>query len=338
MNKILVAIITRNNHVMLQHFLDSIKKYDAGYPYDVVILDNSSDDKKHLETLNKAALNRHKIMSYPNDRVEATYERFRLDYVKHNFQYRGVLFCHDDSCVIRDNWLKVYIDRLESNFLEPHCKETPLKDIPIGRIGACHQHYRSYTQMMGYNLRCEFVEGYIELAYGKPSYEVMPIAGFKYSDPERIFFTHDCLVQVPMITLKHFYEMPEEERIKYEEMLNKYLPYADEGIAPRDKYPAGKSWNKLTMLTEFLNSVEPLIHGFRTVGLEGNGFLEQIDGFDKPWGQSYIAHWGSPNMKRFLAGKFNTTPEEIHKMLYSKNRMHLMNFEKITKATIINDN
>jgi len=135
-----------------------------------------------------------------------------------------------------------------------------------------------------------------------------------------------------MWSVKDFKEM--QGTALYENLvnaLNSTLNYPDEGIAPRDKYPAGEAFNKFTMLSEFFNSVWPLIDGFRTIGLEGDGYLEQIDGFDSPFGSNAICHYGAPHVKKFLARKFSTTPEEIHKKLYENNLPFLLKCNTIMK-------
>jgi hypothetical protein len=65
-------------------------------------------------------------------------------------------------------------------------------------------------------------------------------------------------------------------------------------------------------------NIDPLIGGYRTVGLEGEGYLEQIHGYDEPWGHNYIHHYGAPNFKQFLAKSFNTDPVEVVKHFNDK--------------------
>jgi len=92
--------------------------------------------------------------------------------------------------------------------------------------------------------------------------------------------------------------------------LNKYLPYADDGSYPAILYPKGQCWSKFALTAEFLNSIDPLIAGWRTVGLLDDGYLEQIHGFDTPAQQEYISHYGSPNFREFVAKTLNTDKEE----------------------------
>jgi hypothetical protein len=80
----------------------------------------------------------------------------------------------------------------------------------------------------------------------------------------------------------------------------------------------------LTLLSEFFNCVWPLIEGYRTVGLVGDGDLEQVVGYDTPFGNEYLVHWGAPHTKRWLGKKFGCTSEEIHKKIYENNLPFMM--------------
>src|SRR6185436_2984574 len=94
-------------------------------------------------------------------------------------------------------------------------------------------------------------------------------------------------------------------------------------------YPAGECWNKFTLLSEFMNSIDPLINNWRTVGLEGDGYLEQIHGYDELWGHEYIHHYGAPNFKQAMAKALNTDAKEIAKTFNSK--ILLMQYDRIVK-------
>jgi hypothetical protein len=67
-----------------------------------------------------------------------------------------------------------------------------------------------------------------------------------------------------------------------------------------------------------MSSIDPLIEGFRTVGVSDDGYLEQVDGFDNPKGHDVILHLGSPNFREFIAKKMNSDKEEIRKHFNNK--------------------
>lgn len=323
----LVIVVAHNNHVLLEHFVESIEKHNAGYPYELLIIDNDSTDSKHLDALTKLS-KKYRIETYENDRVEVSFDKACSKY-KNQHQY--YFFVHDDTCINEDYWLKKYIERLKSNYTEQVINKTKFEKLPIGRVGSNHQPWRDYNSIIGYPIRSEFVHDYLATIFLE---EKIPTF-YKFVDPERVLYSNDCLVENNIFSLNDFYAMKQKNIKAYKrkcEALNKTLLYPDEGISPKSKYPPGECWNKMTMLTEFMNSIFPLINGFRSVGLEGDGFLEQRDGPDNPWGHRTVIHYGSPNLKRFLANKFNTTGEEIHKKLYSKDKAFLVHCDKLIRG------
>ena len=329
-DKVLIVIVSRNNYILLQNLLESIEKHNSGYPYEIIVADNSSDDKNQLQYLTKIS-SKYNIQTFENDRVEITFSQVAKKNIN---KYKYYLFLHDDSVVHKDFWLKKYIDRANSEYCESQIQDPNIRKLPIGRVGAHHQFWRSYTEMLGMPLNAIFLKEYLESVYAQ-----IP-AIFKYVDPERVLYTNECLVMgsdpksIAPESLGAFIQLKSTFPKGFDRVcgiLSRNLPYPDNGISPKDKYPPGKCWNRLTMLSEFLNSVVPLIHGYRSVGLEGDGFVEQLDGFDSPWGQNFVAHFGSPNLKRFLGKVFGVSSEEIHKKIYSKDRSFLIKCNKIIK-------
>jgi hypothetical protein len=326
-DKVLVTVVTHNNHVLLEHFVRSLERHDAGYPYELQICDNSSEDKAHLNLLDKFA-GKYKITTCENDRVEGSF----LKSYTWNPGYKYYFFAHDDTFISSNGWLLKYIERLKSNHVEKQIENTEFAKLPVGRVGALHQPWRTWDNMMGMPIQCLFVRDFLHGQF--PPHKV--VQQFKYVDPERVLYTNECLEKARIWTVGEFFDLKQNPNLKHIydlacESLNRYCGYPDEGIAPKSKYPPGECWNKITMLTEFMNSVGPLNHGFRSIGLEGDGFMEQIDGFDSPWGHKYIHHYGSANIKRFLGKYFGTSGEEIHKKIYSKDKVFLVKCDMILK-------
>ena len=108
-NKVLVVIVTRNNAVLLQNLLESTEKYEAGYDHDILVIDNSSDNIDHKKVLNKwsSKLN---VLIYQNNRVEVCFD---LAWRQHQ-DYQHYFFMHDDSCINSANWLKSFVDKMNS--------------------------------------------------------------------------------------------------------------------------------------------------------------------------------------------------------------------------------
>jgi glycosyltransferase involved in cell wall biosynthesis len=321
--KTLVTVVTRNNPVLLQNLINSLDKQDAGVLYDLVIADNSSDNPRHLELLNLLS-KRFTVETYENDRAETTFNAASL---KRIMGYEYFFFMHDDSYAYKPNWLKVYVDRAKSNYSEPEIQNTHLVRYPIGRVSGCSQPWRDFQKCKGFHSPSFFLKECLEILE-KPDVWI-----YKYSDQERVLYSQECLKKCGMWNLnlwKNYHDVFSNNQInQLKEALNKHLTYADEGMGPKDKYPPGETWCKFMLLTEFLNAVWPLTEGYRTVGLEGDGYLEQIDGFDKPFGMNYICHFGSPHTKKWLGTKFGCSGEDVHKKLYSNDFSFILKCDKL---------
>jgi hypothetical protein len=134
--------------------------------------------------------------------------------------------------------------------------------------------------------------------------------------------------------VEEFKKIKEENPLLYSSVcraLQKYLTYPDSGISPKYLYPAGEMWNKLCLLSEMMNSVDPLIHGWRTIGID-DGYVEQIHGFDNPVGHKFVHHYGSPNMKEFIGKIMNAKKEDVPKFL--NNKIFLMKCDKAIKERL----
>lgn len=323
LDKVLVICVTRNNPVLLQHMFESFLKYSPGYECDYLIVDHESDNKGHLLVLDSLS-KKHKVVKYENSRVEVSFDKA----YKGNKNYKYYFFLHDDSAANRDNWLGIFVNKLNSQYSENIIQTTHMKDYKIGRVGAMHQPWRSYSSILGYPVQCVFLEKVLELI--RPN-NVPKI--FKHCDPDRCLVSNECLEATNGIrNVNEFKTMEYMNNDQYEKLclvLKEYLPYHDEGIPPRDKYPPGQCWNKLVLLSEFMNSVEPLIKQYRTVGLEGDGFLEQIHGYDEPWGHNFVSHYGAPNMKQFMGRIMNTDSNEVQK--HFNNKVFLLKCDKAIK-------
>lgn len=327
MTKTLATVVTRNNPVLLQNFISSIEKNDAGVQYDLVIADNTSDNPKHLKLLDKLS-KKYKIEICENNRAETSFHSISE---KHTDNYDYFFFMHDDTYAYKKDWLKVFLDRSDSNYFEPEITQTHLVRYPVGRVSGCAQPWRDFDRCKGYPLPSHFLKECLKIL------EEESVWIYKYSDQERVLYTKECLKQCGIWHLKmwknYIDERPfiklMEKRFALKNTLDKHLTYPDEGMSPKDQYPPGQTWCKFMLLTEFLNAVWPLSKGFRTLSLEGDGYLEQINGFDAPWGNNFIAHFGSPHVKRWLGTKFGCSGEDIHKKLYANDFSFILKCNKL---------
>lgn len=322
-DKILVISVTRDNPVLLQHMFQTFKRYDPGYPCDFLLVDNDSQtdqQKRALTWLDKDGID---IVQATNDRVEASFDWAW----RKNKGYKYYFFTHDDAAANKHDWLKVFVDRMNSNYVEEIIKGTSLEKLPIGKVGAQTQFWRSYSSVLGYSVQCLFLEQVLKVM-GK---KIPPI--FKYSDCDRVLISSNCLKATNGIrSLKDFKNLEKTNPELFSILcgvLDYYLRYPDEGMPPRDQYPPGKHWNKFCLTAEMMNSIDPLVNDYRTVGLEGDGFLEEIHGYDDLWGQNFIHHYGAPNFREHMAKIFQTDKEEVKKHFNEK--VFLLKMDKIVQ-------
>lgn len=309
--EVLVVVVTRNNPALLENFINSITRYNANYEYKLLIIDHKSDNpeqKKLLDKLSKSYI----VSERENNRVEASFNSAWQE----NKNHKHYLFLHDDTAVNRDDWLRVYVERLNNGHVEEVIKYHDYAKLPIGKVGSQSQLWRTYSSILGYPIQCLFLKDIV-----KEIRDTVPEM-FKYTDCDRVFITNECLKATNGIrSVQDFKDLEltsPDLFSKLCDILNSYLQYNDEGIPPRELYPSGKCWNKFCLTAELLNSVDPLIKGYRTISLEGDGFLENIHGYDELWGHKYLHHFGASNFKQAIAKHLNTDAKEVSKMYNNK--------------------
>lgn len=299
MPQTLVVIVTRNNPALLEHALQKYQKHPPGTSCDYLIVDASSDDPKQLQLLERQQLGG--VLHCANDRVECNYNQAYRNKPGYDFYF----FCHDDNVPIADNWLRPFLERLQSGYVEPECPPE-YRDLPIGRVGGLCQFWRFYDSVKGYPVSSTFLEPCVKAITRKPAPKM-----YKYADCDRVLISAECLQATKGFVTLRSYEEDDELFSDLCMWIQMFLHYPDEGMYPKTRYPPGGYWNRLTLLSEFMNSVLPLTLGYRTVGVEGDGFLEQIHGFDEPWANRFVAHYGGPNSLAALAKHFGGTPAQM---------------------------
>jgi hypothetical protein len=297
---IAVIIVTRNNPILFGHAISKYQAHPPGIDCDFHIIDAESDDPRQLELLRKQTLG--PVRTQPNDRVEVNFDQAYRELPRYDYYF----FAHDDNVPIKDNWLQPFIARMDWNYCEASAPDQ-YRNLPIGRVGALAHFWRGYYHVKGHPVRCEFLKPCVELLTGEPA-----PAQFKYADGDRILISRECLEATDgLVTVKSLTpNLPD-----LSEIFDTFLHYDDEGMYPQAKYPPRGYWNRLTLLSEFMNSILPLMRGFRTVGVEGDGYLEAIHGEAIPWGHNYIAHYGAPNALKSLSLCFGTNIQTVKKRL-----------------------
>ena len=296
MAKTLVVIVSRNNKNLLEHAIGGHSRYHPGVDSDFIIVDAGSTDASHHSLLKKQRLAR--VVYAHNDRVEVNFNVGYRSYPGYDYYF----FCHDDNVPLTPNWM-VDFHKTFDNPVDPQAPDE-YKSLPLGRVGALTHFWRDYSSVQGHAVECQFLKRCIETTTLQT-----PPRMFKYADCDRVLVSRECLEATDgLVTLTRYMKKSED----LYKIFDQFLRYPDEGMYPTSKYPAGSHWNKLTLLSEFMNSIYPLIQGFRTMGINGHcGYLKQIHGEDVPWSHDRIAHYGSPNALQALARHFGADTKQI---------------------------
>ncbi len=295
-----VIIVTRDNPVLLNHALSKYQEHPPGVDCDFHILDAESTSDRQKDLLVNQTLGH--AISVPNDRVEVNFDRGWRRFPGYDYYF----FCHDDNVPIRDDWLAPFVRRFEGHGFDVTAPPE-YAHLPVGRVGALTQFWRSYTNVAGFPVACQWLKPCIEAVTNEEAPTM-----FRYSDCDRVLVSKECLEATNGLTTLTSWSYKRQE---LQNIFDTHLNYGDEGMYPKSKYPPGGYWNRFTLLSEFMNSVLPLMHGYRTVGVNHDGFLEQIHGEDVPWGHANIAHYGAPNAVSALAKHFGTDAATVKSRL-----------------------
>lgn len=309
-DKVLVSFASYNAPAFLEHLISSIERYDAGYPFDLLIVNNGSSDPLQLRLLEKYA-KKYRVEDRENyGRAQGGYD-FAW---QNNKDYKYYFFLHDDSAILRSNWLKVAVDRVEDESYES-CLPESCRHLPVGKAG-----FQSY----------QWGDKYKYLRTGGPQL-------FRYMDP---------IVKFLEIDIPEYYQHVNDDRyIIKNELLQKMgkvwniecwkqLELAgDEGFKkvdewftvnlpnrspfhPNERY--GWRYNAFQTMSEFLSDIAPMRYGYRTHNIIGDGYCQEELGWSKFWGLEYINHYGSHNLFKRMALVFKTKEEEVRKRFKDK--------------------
>jgi hypothetical protein len=301
--KALVSFSTYNAPSFVKLLIETLNETDAGFPFDLLIYDNSSTDSVHLLQLDKLAKT-YDIRTRPNlGRAQGGYaEAFNSQ-----SDYRYYLFMHDDSFFVRDNWLRVAVDRMHDVSVE-HPDLLPYKNYPVGKIGyqsyewGTLHHYLDST----FPAIFRFMDPLNKSVFHCPKH-------FQHINDDRILYTNKALTSFLPPKIWNIEWFRNKEKWSMFQQVNDFFQknYPGRGfIEPKETY-SGADWEGFQTLSEFMNDITPMEHGFRTHNVIGNGYCQEKLGWDSFWGNEYIAHFGSHNVFKRLAIIFNTTEESV---------------------------
>lgn len=326
-NKALVAISTFNSPVFLDHFLETFKKIDPGYECDLLIIDNSSTHPAQLRILEKASkINNCIIKTKPNyGRAQAGYQ-FAWDNYKN---YKYYFFLHDDSSFIRDGWLKIAIDRLHDKSLENVLNEDIKTSIylcgvapkpfqlKVGKVG-----FQAYKWGNKYHY---FEENFNKrkqiFHYMDEVNEMLQINApyyYQHINDDKILYSHECLSAIKRISNIEDWKQLEKTEV-WNNILNFFKKnnlYNNTPFAPIERY--GANYNVFQALSEYINDITPMMNGFRTHCVLGDGYCQEDLGWSNFRGNEYIVHYGDHVVFKRLSLLTNIEEDEIRKRFSNK--------------------
>jgi glycosyltransferase involved in cell wall biosynthesis len=303
-NKVLVSISTYNAPAFLSHLLQSIDRYDAGYDYDLLIVDNTSDNTQQLKILERYA-SKYRIEQRPNEgRAQGGY-----NYAwQNNKNYKYYFFLHDDSAIIRDNWLKLAVDRIEDNSLESAL--TPdLYDWPetIGKVG-----FQTYEWGNKYKyLRTGFPQIF---RYMDPVADLLQVKipeYYQHINDDKYLIRNELLQKMGKIwNVGDFHEMEKADDPMFHSVSEWYEERFPNTVPLK---PYDGRYNAFQTCSEFFSDIAPMRYGYRTHCVLGDGHCQEQLGWSKFWGNTYIVHYGDHVIFKRLALILKTTEEEVRK-------------------------
>lgn len=325
-NKTLVSFCSYNAPQFLEHLMDTIEQHDAGSPFDLLILDNSSTDRKQRELLERYS-KKYRIEVRPNyGRAQGGYDHAW----QNNKNYKYYFFMHDDSAVLCDNWLKVAVDRME----EPSLAE-------IGKVGfqayewgdkyrytrTGHQQIFHYMDPIAKFLQIEIPELYQHVNDDRYliKNELLQKMGHIWSVED--WKQLELCSQNPCSTCgKGMGEDPHCSNGYHRNIwslinqwFEEYLPNRTL-FAPNERY--GWRYHAFQTVSEFLSDIAPMRYGYRTKCVIGNGYCQEELGWSSFWGLEYINHYGCHNFFKRIAILLGTTEESVRLRCKDKNFLH----------------
>lgn len=338
--KVLVSFSSYNSPVFLEHLVESIEKYDAGYPFDLLILDNSSTDPRQLKALERFA-KKYRVEVKPNHgRAQGGYHHAYIN----NLDYPYHFFLHDDSAIIRNNWLKVGIDRikdtsLESVILPDHDYMCGVKEFSpmckVGKVGYQGYEWGSHTKYF----RTKRNQIFYYMQWVTPLNYIRMPNYYQHLNDDRLLYTKECLDAIydggdRLYNIEYWKQLEGGALWKaIHEWFKEANLHNEAPFAPNDRY--GPNYNTFQTVSEFLNDTNPMRHEFRTHCLLGDGYCQEELGWSKFWGNEYVVHYGDHVVFKRLSLLFKRPEEEIRARF--KDKTFLTICDNIIKKEVENE-
>ena len=210
-DKILVTFGTYNSPWFLDTLLESIDHHDAGYPYDLLILDHSSTDKRQLQILDKYS-KFYRVETRQNlGRAQGAYNHA----YQSNKDYKYYFFLHDDSYILRDNWLRLAVDRINDDSVEDVCTGPGFEnfeELPVGKVGFQGYEWQGIRQYLRTNHRTVFY--YMSDIAKNLSVEI-PLF-YQHINDDKILYKNELLNKMERIyNIEHFRQMQDSKEFEF---------------------------------------------------------------------------------------------------------------------------
>jgi len=326
-DKVLIVVPTCNTPHFLEHFVESFNRYDPGYDHELLILDQSSDNPRQLKTLDKISKKHRVEIRLNTGRAQGGY-----NYAwQNNKDYKYYFFIHDDSAFIRNDWLKLAVDRIEDQSYESvwvnrmeNAYDMPIK--PIGRVGfQAYEWQNRYKYLRtGYRTLFYYLD---ELIDNILKIDNMP-QYYQHINDDRILYKNELLQKAGKI-----WNLEDYRNIQGTEFFNKvYKFFDDKGLVnkvpfPNNNYPV--EFHPFEIVIELLSDICPMRYGYRTHCVTGDGHCQEELGWNSFWGNNYIVHYGDHVVFKGLSRILKTNESEIKKSF--KNKTFLQICDNIIK-------
>ncbi|MDO8659943.1 MAG: glycosyltransferase [Candidatus Parcubacteria bacterium] len=310
-DKVLVSFCSYNAPYFIESLINSIERHDAGYDFDLLIYDNSSTDNLQLKLLENYS-KKYRCETRPNHgRAQGAYD----DAWQSNKNYKYYFFMHDDSVILKDNWLKIAVDRINDVSVEPYI-ESEISELPIGKVG--FQSYEWGDAFKYFRTKySQIFEKYIEdlsfiLGIDVPKY-------YQHMNDDRFLIRNELLQKMGKIwNVELWRQMEIQKNVKWRainDFFERCLPNKT-AFQPNERY--GYKYHAFQTVSEFMSTIAPVKHGYRTHCVFGDGYCQEELGWSKFWGNDWIVHWGSHVVFKRLAILLNTTEEVVREKYKDK--------------------
>ena len=332
--KVLIAVSSRNTHFFLDHFVKTFERHDPGYACDLLVVDEGSTNQKQLKLLEQLSKKYMVRVRESTGRAQGTYE-----YVRANFrnQYEYYFLLHNDSSILRNNWLRFAIKSMHDDRVEPGIEdELDIRKLPVGKVG--FQGYMHST-LTGYYLEPLKKNGLKIISAYPYADKLLDFMGLEHPkiyqliNDDRHLWTNDLFSKIDVFwSIEEFRKRRDTEMFKkindfYNDPKNPFTKI--QHIQPIEIYNDA-NWEGFQGVSELMTTLAPYRFGFRTHCILDNGTLQEQVGWTRFWGCEIILHFGSHNFYKRMSLLHRIDEDEFRKKL--NNEPILTACDKIVKA------